>query len=142
MVVGSEQADLASDRLGVGVRASCWAEKGHLVFDPGHGVGAVDPYVVGVAEVVAGVQVKSQWGKTPWVPSQPTAMRPSVWPGVRTWPGRSAQHRSRAWRVSGSRGRLSRSRSARKQPTLAPIPVSGPAVTGPPPSLRRQALSG
>ena len=54
--------------------------------------------------------MKLQRGKTPWVPSQPTAIRPKVCDSVRTWSGRSAHRRAKAARVSSATGRVARSR--------------------------------
>src|SRR6516225_395454 len=65
----------------------------------------VDPDLVCVAGVVAGVQARLHFGNTPWVPSQPTACRPSTCPGVRAVGGSPAQRRARASANSGSTGR-------------------------------------
>ena len=51
-----------------------------------------------------------QRGKTPWVPSQPTAIRPKVCEGVRTWSGSAAQRLANAVRLSSATGRVARSR--------------------------------
>ena len=68
----------------------------------------VDPDLVCVAGVVAGVQARLHRGKTPWVPSQPTACRPSTCPGVRAVSGSSAQRRASAAANPGSTGHAAR----------------------------------
>ena len=51
-----------------------------------------------------------QRGKTPWVPSQPTAIRPKVCEGVRTWSGSAAHRLANAVRLSSATGRVVLSR--------------------------------
>src|SRR6516225_4297942 len=86
----------------------------------------VDPDLVCVAGVVAGVQARLHFGNTPWVPSQPTACRPSTCPGVRAVRGSPAQRRASTSANSGSTG-LSACTSWRIR---AMAPISGSLSPG------------
>ena len=67
--------------------------------------------------------MRSHLGKTPCVPSHPTAVRPRSWLSVRTCSGSAAQIASRTRRLSGCTGRVASSNRRRPCETFTAAPL-------------------